>query len=78
MIPHPPGGWDLVNVTPSDTVPNRLVGIRNWSSGNLRVETEGGSTVTFVLPATGGTVWLSIVKVLFSGTSAVGLIGMRP
>lgn len=64
-------------ITTSDTANNVAQAIYIGGAGNLAVITSGGDTVTFTNLPAGAIFPVSVTKVLATGTTATGLVGLR-
>jgi hypothetical protein len=66
---------DAAAVTPSDAGNAKFCGFCCSVSGDIKVTTSKGSTVTFVGWPAGAIVPLAITRVWSAGTTATGIIG---
>lgn len=63
-------------VTPSDTADNTFSYLYVGGTGNVSVVTETGQTVTFTSFPAGAYLWLRVVKVRATGTTATNIVGL--
>jgi hypothetical protein len=67
---------DAVAIVPDDAIFFRVLGLYVGGAGNVIVETEGGTTVTFTAVPV-GTVLPIRIKRLRAGTTATNILGFR-
>ncbi|TRD19819.1 spike base protein, RCAP_Rcc01079 family [Palleronia caenipelagi] len=68
---------ELIEITPDDSavLPVCVRGLNVAQSGSVRVETVGGSLATIYVVA-GGAFPVRVARVLATGTTATGIVGM--
>lgn len=69
--------YDAFSVTPSDATVIAFRGLYIGGSGNVAVVTQAGNTVTFPNMNAGQTYPIMGTKVLATGTTATGIVGMK-
>lgn len=70
--------YDAVSVTPSDT--GNLGGVRGLyvgTSGDVKVDTSGGTTTTFVSVISGTILPIRATRVYSTGTTASNIVAMK-
>jgi hypothetical protein len=68
---------DAYAITPSDTAGNTAAALWTGSGGSIAVVTEAGTTLTFGNVPAGSYLNQRVQKVLATGTTATGIIGLR-
>lgn len=75
MHTTPPQG--AAAVTASDTVFVDFIGLYVGGAGDVAVVTAKGDTVTLKAVPVGTTIWLHVVKVMATGTTATNIVGLK-
>ena len=68
---------DAFAITPHDTNQQRASAIYTGAGGNIAVQTEDGTTLTFASAAAGTILPVRVLRVLATGTTSTGIIGFR-
>ena len=72
--------WDAADVTPSDSTDhsgNPFRSLYVGTAGDVAVETEGGTAITFHNVPGGAVLPVRVVKVMSTNTTASDIIGLR-
>lgn len=67
---------DLSSVDADYTAPKTPTGIYVGGAGNVKVDMQGGGTVTFTAPPVGSTLAVAVTKIYKTGTTATLLVAL--